>query len=65
VSWLDEFKQAEGDAKEENRQRRTLEEISKLLASLKIKPEKGRLRDIRRLHALVDDLHKLREQQGG
>jgi hypothetical protein len=66
VSWMDELKQTEGDdKKDEQRLKRTLEEITKLLSSLKIKPEKGRLRDIRRLHTLVDDLHKLREQQGG
>ena len=65
VSWMDELKITDGDAKDENRQKRILEEITKLLASLKIKPEKGRLKDIRQLHDLVDDLHKLRAQQGG
>jgi hypothetical protein len=66
ISWMDDLKQSEGDdKKDEQRLKHTLEEITKLLSSLKIKPEKGRLRDIRRLHTLVDDLHKLREQQGG
>jgi len=65
VSWMDELKLgADDDKKDEQRQKRILEEITRLLSSLKIKPEKGRLRDIRRLHNLVDDLHKLREQQG-
>ncbi len=66
VSWMDDLKLSEDDAKkDEQRLKRILEETSKLLSSLKIKPEKGRLRDIRRLHTLVDELHKLREQQGG
>jgi len=65
-SWMDDLKLSEDDAKkDEQRLKHILEEITKLLSSLKIKPEKGRLRDIRRLHTLVDDLHKLREQQGG
>jgi hypothetical protein len=65
VSWIDELKQGEGDEKkDEQRVKRIIQEISSRLSSLKIKPEKGRLRDIRHLHDLVDELHKLREEQG-
>lgn len=66
VSWMDELKLGEDDAKkDEQRLKRILQEVSSRLSSLKIKPEKGRLRDIRRLHVLVDELHKLRDQHGG
>lgn len=65
VSWLDEFRAVESDAKDEQRERQLLEEITKLVGSLKLKPEKGRLKDIRQVHDLVDDLHKLRQQHGG
>ena len=60
-SWLDELKTGD-DGKEEQRQRRTIDEIASLLASLKMKPEKGRLKDIRRLHELIDEIHALRQR---
>jgi hypothetical protein len=64
VAWIDDFKPDEKGDKDEPRQRRLLQEISTILGSLKVKPEKGRLKDIKRLHDLVDELHQLRRRQG-
>lgn len=52
----------EGGAKAVRQQEKFLEEMQKLVAELKIKPEKGRLKDLRRVRDLLDELNALVQQ---
>jgi hypothetical protein len=52
----------EDDSKPAHRQEKLMEEMQALVAELNIKPEKGRLKDLRRLQDLLDELNKLLQQ---
>ncbi len=49
----------ESDAKAAQRQEKLLDEMQDLIAGLKVKPEKGRLKDLRRVRDVLDELDKL------
>jgi hypothetical protein len=49
----------ESDAKAANKQEKLLAEMQKLIADLKVKPEKGRLKDLRRVRDVLDELNSL------
>jgi hypothetical protein len=49
----------ESDSKPSHRQEKLLEEMQKLVADLKVKPEKGRLKDLRRVRETLDELNSL------
>jgi hypothetical protein len=52
----------EGDAKHTRRQEKILEEMHTLVAQLKVKPEKGRLKDLRRVRDALDELNELAQK---
>jgi hypothetical protein len=49
----------ESDSKPAHRQEKLLEEMQQLVAGLKVKPEKGRLKDLRRVREVLDELNGL------
>jgi hypothetical protein len=49
----------EGDAKAARRQEQLVSEMQALIAGIKVKPEKGRFKDLRRLRDLLDTLNQL------
>ncbi len=49
----------ESDSKLAQRQEKFLEEMQKIVAGLKVKPEKGRLKDLRRVRDVLDELNSL------
>jgi hypothetical protein len=49
----------ETDSKPAHKQEKLLEEMQKQLADLKVKPEKGRLKDLRRVRDVLDELKSL------
>ena len=49
----------ENDSKSAHTQEKLLEEMHKLVADLKVKPEKGRLKDLRRVREVLDELNSL------
>lgn len=49
----------ESDSKAAQRQEKLLDEMQDLVAGLKVKPEKGRLKDLRRVRDVLDELNKL------
>jgi hypothetical protein len=49
----------ETDSKAAQRQEKLLDEMQDLVARLKVKPEKGRLKDLRRVRDVLDELNKL------
>jgi hypothetical protein len=49
----------ESDSKAAQRQEKLLDEMQDFVAGLKVKPEKGRLKDLRRVRDVLDELNKL------
>jgi hypothetical protein len=49
----------ESDSKAAQRQEKLLDEMQDLVVGLKVKPEKGRLKDLRRVRDVLDELNKL------
>jgi len=49
----------ETDSKPAHKQEKLIEEMQKLLADLKVKPEKGRLKDLRRVRDVLEELRSL------
>jgi hypothetical protein len=49
----------ESNSKAAERQEKLLDEMQDLVAGLKVKPEKGRLKDLRRVRDVLDELDKL------
>ncbi len=49
----------ETDSKAAQRQEKLLDEMQDLIAGLKVKSEKGRLKDLRRVRDVLDELNKL------
>jgi hypothetical protein len=49
----------ESDSKAAQRQEKLLDEMQDLVVGLKVKPEKGRLKDLRRVRDVLDELDKL------
>lgn len=49
----------ETDSKPGHKQEKLIEEMQKLLTDLKVKPEKGRLKDLRRVRDVLDELKSL------
>lgn len=49
----------ETDSKAAQRQEKLLDEMQDIVAGLKVKPEKGRLKDLRRVRDVLDELNKL------
>ena len=43
-------------------QRKVLQEMITAIRKLEVKPQKGRMRDLRRIHALVDKLNSMAEK---
>jgi hypothetical protein len=54
----------EGDAKAAQRQEKLLDKMQALVAGLKVQPEKGRFKDLRRLRDLLKELNGLVQQFG-
>jgi hypothetical protein len=52
----------EPDSKAAGRQEKLLGEMQALIAGLKVKPEKGRFKDLRRLGDLLKELNSLAQQ---
>lgn len=52
----------ESDSKAAHKQEKLLEEMQKCVADLKVKPEKGRLKDLRRVRDTLDELNSLVQQ---
>jgi len=52
----------ENDSKAAHRQEKLFEEMQKIVADLSVKPEKGRLKDLRRVRDLLDELNSLVQQ---
>lgn len=49
----------ESDSKAAQRQEKLLDEMQDLIVGIKVKPEKGRLKDLRRVRDVLDELNKL------
>lgn len=49
----------ESDAEQRRRQEKLLDDMQKLVTRLKVKPEKGRLKDLRRVRDALDELNGL------
>ncbi len=49
----------ETDSKAAQRQEKLLDEMQDLIAGIKVKPEKGRQKDLRRVRDVLDELNKL------
>lgn len=52
----------ESDSKAAHRQEKLLEEMQKLVAGVKVKPEKGRLKDLRCVRDVLNELNGLVQQ---
>ncbi|MDZ7362615.1 MAG: hypothetical protein ONB46_18105 [candidate division KSB1 bacterium] len=51
-----------GGSKAARRQEKLVNEMQKLLGDLKVKPEKGRLKDLRRVRDVLDELSGLAQR---
>jgi hypothetical protein len=54
----------EADPKVARRQEKILNEMQQFISELKLKPEKGRFKDLRRLRDVIDELNNLVQQLG-
>jgi len=52
----------ESGSKAARRQQKLVDEMQKLVAGLKVKPEKGRLKDLRRVRDVLDELNGLAQR---
>jgi predicted nucleic acid-binding Zn-ribbon protein len=52
----------QGGSKAARRQEKLLNEMQKLVGGLKVKPEKGRLKDLRRVRDVLDELSGLAQR---
>jgi len=59
---LRDLPKPESDSKAAHRQEKLFEDMQKLVADLSVKPEKGRVKDLRRVRDVLDELNSLVQQ---